>query len=233
MAKRDYHIPVYGSQGCHPSDAQGVPGELPKVSPLVHFYQEVVVNFSTSDWKVKLKQEIWKEILGFTMISFWSGAKRFFLPKIYEGSEAISWRSSICPLSWLPGALWLHWKHLEEIKHLEGTPLKINMEPQKKHHWKGKSSSKAPFLGSMVYSSSISLRNKKFRNSFDMRLMKNNIALLYPDAIFLCSQSNEDLTGVNTASRRHVFLNPSCSANGLGCWFGARWFWDSQGALKQ
>lgn len=30
------------------------------------------------------------------------------------------------------------------------------------------------------------------RNSFDMRLMKNNIALLYPDAIFLCSQSNED-----------------------------------------
>ena len=31
------------------------------------------------------------------------------------------------------------------------------------------------------------------RNSFDMRLMKNNIALLYPDAIFLCSQSNEDL----------------------------------------
>lgn len=59
MAKRDYHIPVYGSQGCHPSDAQGVPGELPKVSPLVHFYQEVVLNFSTSDWKVKLKQEIW------------------------------------------------------------------------------------------------------------------------------------------------------------------------------
>jgi hypothetical protein len=31
-------------------------------------------------------------------------------------------------------------------------------------------------------------------NSFDMRLMKNNIALLYPDAIFLCSNSNEDNT---------------------------------------
>lgn len=27
-----------------------------------------------------------------------------------------------------------------------------------------------------------------------MRLMKNNIALLYPDAIFLCSQANEDNT---------------------------------------
>merc|ERR1719336_1500802 len=31
-------------------------------------------------------------------------------------------------------------------------------------------------------------------NSFDMRLMKNNLALLYPDAIFLCSISNEDNT---------------------------------------
>ncbi|CAE7775115.1 fam135b [Symbiodinium sp. CCMP2456] len=35
-------------------------------------------------------------------------------------------------------------------------------------------------------------------NSFDMRLMKNNIALLYPDAIFLCSQSNEDCNPDNT-----------------------------------
>lgn len=31
-------------------------------------------------------------------------------------------------------------------------------------------------------------------NSFDMRLMKNNLALLYPEAIFLCSNSNEDNT---------------------------------------
>jgi len=31
-------------------------------------------------------------------------------------------------------------------------------------------------------------------NSFDMRLMKNNVAVLYPDAIFLCSNSNEENT---------------------------------------
>jgi len=31
-------------------------------------------------------------------------------------------------------------------------------------------------------------------NSFDMRLMRNNLALVHPDAIFLCSVSNEDST---------------------------------------
>ena len=31
-------------------------------------------------------------------------------------------------------------------------------------------------------------------NSFDMRLFKNNIALLYPDSLFLCSKTNEDFT---------------------------------------
>jgi pimeloyl-ACP methyl ester carboxylesterase len=31
-------------------------------------------------------------------------------------------------------------------------------------------------------------------SSFDMRLMKNNLALLYPEAVFLCSTCNEDNT---------------------------------------
>jgi len=31
-------------------------------------------------------------------------------------------------------------------------------------------------------------------NSFDMRLFKNNISLLYPDTLFLCASSNEDRT---------------------------------------
>ena len=31
-------------------------------------------------------------------------------------------------------------------------------------------------------------------NSFDMRLFKNNLALLHPDALYLCSKINEDFT---------------------------------------
>ena len=31
-------------------------------------------------------------------------------------------------------------------------------------------------------------------NHFDMRLMKNNIALIHPEALFLCSNSNEEST---------------------------------------
>lgn len=31
-------------------------------------------------------------------------------------------------------------------------------------------------------------------NSCDMRLLKNNIALLYPEAMFLCSSANEEYT---------------------------------------
>jgi len=48
--------------------------------------------------------------------------------------------------------------------HLEGTPLKINMEPEKKHTIEKENHlPKLPFLGSMVYSSSISLRKKKIQ----------------------------------------------------------------------
>ena len=31
-------------------------------------------------------------------------------------------------------------------------------------------------------------------NSCDMRLLKNNIAMLFPEAMFLCSTANEDFT---------------------------------------
>lgn len=31
-------------------------------------------------------------------------------------------------------------------------------------------------------------------NANDMRLLKNNIALLFPEAMFLCSNANEDHT---------------------------------------
>ena len=31
-------------------------------------------------------------------------------------------------------------------------------------------------------------------NSFDLRLFKNNISYLYPDTMFLCASSNEDMT---------------------------------------
>jgi len=60
-------------------------------------------------------------------------------------------------------------------------------------------------------------------NSFDMRLMKNNIALLYPDAIFLCSQSNEDNTegdfqemGIRLAQEVGNFICDWCPGTALG-----------------
>lgn len=60
-------------------------------------------------------------------------------------------------------------------------------------------------------------------NSFDMRLMKNNIALLYPDAIFLCSQSNEDNTegdfsemGIRLAQEVSNFICDWCPGSALG-----------------
>lgn len=36
-------------------------------------------------------------------------------------------------------------------------------------------------------------------NSFDMRLIKNNLYLLYPDALFLSSKANEEYTNGNIA----------------------------------
>ena len=183
-----------------------------------------------SNWSKKFG----RENLGFTMISFWSGAKQISsknLRRLRSNTVAFIYLSFVMASR---GTLAALKAFARSYVHLEGTPLKINMEPEKKHTIEKENHlPKLHFLGSMVYSSSISLRKKIFRNSFDMRLMKNNIALLYPDAIFLCSQSNEDLPRVKLLHDVMFFLNPSCSANGLGCWFGPRWFWDSKGSLKK
>mmetsp|Transcript_44972 Transcript_44972/g.104041 ORF Transcript_44972/g.104041 Transcript_44972/m.104041 type:complete len:739 (+) Transcript_44972:119-2335(+) len=60
-------------------------------------------------------------------------------------------------------------------------------------------------------------------NSFDMRLMKNNIALLYPDAIFLCANSNEDNTegdmnemGIRLAQEVVNYICDWCPGSALG-----------------
>jgi len=60
-------------------------------------------------------------------------------------------------------------------------------------------------------------------NSFDMRLMKNNLALLYPDSIFLCSTSNEDNTegdinemGIRLAQEVVNYICDWCPGSALG-----------------
>jgi hypothetical protein len=60
-------------------------------------------------------------------------------------------------------------------------------------------------------------------NSFDMRLMKNNLALLLPDAMFLCSTANEDLTdscleesGIRLAQEVMNFITDWCPGSALG-----------------
>merc|ERR1712039_665715 len=60
-------------------------------------------------------------------------------------------------------------------------------------------------------------------NSFDMRLMKNNLALLYPDAICLCSTSNEDNTegdinemGIRLAQEVVNYICDWCPGSALG-----------------
>jgi len=60
-------------------------------------------------------------------------------------------------------------------------------------------------------------------NSFDMRLMKNNLALLYPDAILLCSTSNEDNTegdvnemGIRLAQEVVNYICDWCPCSALG-----------------
>eukprot|EP00929_Paragymnodinium_shiwhaense_P014137 TRINITY_DN122011_c0_g1_i1.p1 TRINITY_DN122011_c0_g1~~TRINITY_DN122011_c0_g1_i1.p1 ORF type:complete len:726 (+),score=160.57 TRINITY_DN122011_c0_g1_i1:277-2454(+) len=60
-------------------------------------------------------------------------------------------------------------------------------------------------------------------NSFDMRLMKDNIALLHPDAIFLCSTSNEENTegdisdmGIRLAQEVVNYICDWCPGSTLG-----------------
>mmetsp|Transcript_90208 Transcript_90208/g.232867 ORF Transcript_90208/g.232867 Transcript_90208/m.232867 type:complete len:792 (-) Transcript_90208:64-2439(-) len=60
-------------------------------------------------------------------------------------------------------------------------------------------------------------------NSFDMRLMKNNLSLLYPDGIFLCSTCNEDNTegditemGIRLAQEVVNYICDWCPGTALG-----------------
>jgi len=60
-------------------------------------------------------------------------------------------------------------------------------------------------------------------NSFDMRLFKDNIALLFPDAIFLCANSNEDNTdgcmnemGIRLAQEVVNYICDWCPGSALG-----------------
>ena len=57
-------------------------------------------------------------------------------------------------------------------------------------------------------------------NSFDMRLFKNTLGILYPDYLFLSSTSNEDNTeqdigelGKNLAHEVKAFVNEWCPKN--------------------
>lgn len=96
----------------------------------------------------------------------------------------------------------------------------------------GGSESRAP----VVYDDALPSAPKEYRgvhlfvlvhgfqgNSFDMRLMKNNLALLYPDAIFLCSTSNEDNTegdfnemGIRLAQEVVNYICDWCPGTALG-----------------
>jgi pimeloyl-ACP methyl ester carboxylesterase len=60
-------------------------------------------------------------------------------------------------------------------------------------------------------------------NSFDMRLLKNNLSLLYPEALFLCSNANEETTegdinemGVRLAQEVVNYITEWCPENALG-----------------
>jgi len=60
-------------------------------------------------------------------------------------------------------------------------------------------------------------------NSCDMRLLKNNIALLFPEAMFLQSSANEDYTegdiqemGVRLAQEVSSFISQYCPGSSLG-----------------
>jgi triacylglycerol esterase/lipase EstA (alpha/beta hydrolase family) len=60
-------------------------------------------------------------------------------------------------------------------------------------------------------------------NANDMRLLKNNIALLFPEAMFLCSCENEEHTegdilemGVRLSQEVNTYINQYCPGCSLG-----------------
>jgi hypothetical protein len=56
-----------------------------------------------------------------------------------------------------------------------------------------------------------------------MRLLKNNLSIVYPDSLYLCSSSNEDNTegdiedmGKNLAREVRTYISEWCPGNSLG-----------------
>ena len=68
-------------------------------------------------------------------------------------------------------------------------------------------------------------------NSFDMRLFKNTLSVVYPESLFLSSMANEDNTegdisdmGRNLAREVKNFIIEWCPANSLGRFFSKNSF---------
>merc|ERR1711977_235005 len=98
-----------------------------------------------------------------------------------------------------------------------GGPTEISLPEDKKRH--RIPSAPKPYRGVHLFV----LVHGFQGNSFDMRLMKNNIALLFPDAIFLCSNSNEDNTegdmtemGIRLAQEVVNYICDWCPGSALG-----------------
>ncbi len=60
-------------------------------------------------------------------------------------------------------------------------------------------------------------------NSFDMKLIRNNLSMLHPEALILCSSANEENTendiadmGLRLANEIQTFINETCPSNFIG-----------------
>ena len=60
-------------------------------------------------------------------------------------------------------------------------------------------------------------------NSYDMKLLKNHLNLLHPEAMFLCSSINEENTegnigemGERLANEVITYINDNCPVSSLG-----------------
>jgi len=63
-------------------------------------------------------------------------------------------------------------------------------------------------------------------NSYDMKLIRNNLSMLHPEALILCSSSNEENTendiadmGLKLANEIQTFINETCPSNFIGRYF--------------
>ena len=60
-------------------------------------------------------------------------------------------------------------------------------------------------------------------NSFDMKLLKNNLCMFHPEALLLCSAANEENTendigdmGIKLANEVNLYIKETCPSNSLG-----------------